>query len=153
MRTNERTAYRLNQTENKANRLSGVSPRRFHETCFACGSESNQGLQLRFRQDGNSISGRTRIRKSFQGYDGVAHGGIVTTLLDAAMVRCLHNVFKQEPFTCKLDVRFRLPVPTNVPIDITASVVSRRSNRCMVGGEIRSDNTLLAHATGVFMLR
>jgi acyl-coenzyme A thioesterase PaaI-like protein len=153
MTTREQPARRSNQSAGKTAQLSKASDRRFHETCFACGPESHQGLQLRFRQEGNSICGKTTIRESFQSYDGIAHGGIVTTLLDAAMVRCLHNVFKQEPFTCKLDVRFRSPVPTNALIDITARIVSKRSKRCMVEGEIQYDHTLLARATGVFMLR
>jgi len=153
MTNREKANRRSGQTIGRTMRRASNPRHRFHQSCFACGSTTFQGLRLQFRQDGLSIRGTTIIRKSFQSYDGIAHGGIVTTLLDAAMVRCLHNVYRQEPFTCKLDVRFRLPVPTNVPVGITARIMAKRNNRCSVAAEIRIEENLHAHADGVFMLR
>lgn len=141
------------QTAKSNRRKSDSSKQSFHSTCFACGSVSLQGLKLEFQQNGDVISGKTTIEKSFQSYEGIAHGGILTTLLDAAMVRCLFNIFHQQPFTCRLDVRFRNSVPTGVPIEIKARFLSKRSNRCTVEAEIHRKGKLCAQAHGVFMLR
>lgn len=125
----------------------------FHSECFACGSRSERGLHLHFEQQGDRISGSITIGTDFQSYEGITHGGIITTLLDAAMVRCLYNVFHQQPFTCRLDVRFRHSVPTNVPVVIKAHIVSKRTNRCAVEAEVRRENQLCVRGQGVFMLR
>jgi len=125
----------------------------FHFTCFACGPDSLKGLRLKFDQRGDCTNCTTTIDSAYQSYQGIAHGGIITTLLDAAMVRCLYNVFRQQPFTCRLDIRFWHSIPTNVPVDIKARVVSKRGNRCTVEAEIFRRCQLHARAHGVFMLR
>ena len=55
-------------------------------TCFACGTENDFGLHLQFKDDTDGCSRDVSIPPHFQSYKGVVHGGIVATLLDAAMV-------------------------------------------------------------------
>jgi acyl-coenzyme A thioesterase PaaI-like protein len=56
--------------------------------CFACGLENEFGLKLTFYADGEGgATGEYIIPKRFEGYPGVAHGGIVSTMMDEALVR------------------------------------------------------------------
>lgn len=125
----------------------------FHSTCFSCGPKIPHGLHLNFQQDGKSVRCSTVITDSFQSYEGIVHGGIITTIIDAALVNCLHNIFNQDPFTGRLDVRFLHSIPTNVKIDIQAHFVSRRKNLCIGEAMIYRDNQLQVRAVGTFMLR
>src|SRR6202162_6515957 len=54
--------------------------------CFACGRKSEIGLHLHFEQqpDG-SVRSAVTLEQPYQGWRGLAHGGVVATLLDEAM--------------------------------------------------------------------
>ena len=125
----------------------------FHSTCFSCGQNILHGLHLNFQQDDKSVRCSMVITDSFQSYKGIVHGGIIATIIDAALVNCLHNIFKQDPFTGRLDVRFLHSIPTNVKIDIQAHFVSRRKNLCIGEAMLYRDNKLQVRAIGTFMLR
>ena len=70
---------------------------RHHPHCLLCSAQNNRGLQVPFRacEDG-SVAATLAILAELQGYRGVAHGGIVTSLLDAAMVNCLFTSTTQS---------------------------------------------------------
>lgn len=96
--------------------------------CFVCGLENPHGLKLAFYQDGpDSVVCRYTVPERFQGYPGVVHGGIVTSIMDEAVGRVFmiedHNRFM---FTAKLTTRFRKNVPIETPLKITAQVVRDR---------------------------
>lgn len=56
---------------------------------------------------------------AWQGYSGTLHGGMICTLLDAAMTHCLFSL-GLEGVTADLQVRFLNPVP--VPGDCLLSL-------------------------------
>ena len=96
--------------------------------CFVCGLENSIGLQLAFYQDGpDSVICNYTVAEKYQGYPGVVHGGIVTSILDEAVGRVFmiddHNRFM---YTAKLTSRFRQPVPIQQPLKITAQIVKDR---------------------------
>src|SRR5713101_7953815 len=55
--------------------------------CFGCGGANDAGMKLAFEQDNvnKRIVGRFVLGESYQGGGGMAHGGIIATLLDEAM--------------------------------------------------------------------
>jgi acyl-coenzyme A thioesterase PaaI-like protein len=57
--------------------------------CFGCGGANNSGMKLTFEQDNakRRIIGRFVLGERYQGGGGMAHGGIIATLLDEAMGR------------------------------------------------------------------
>ena len=57
--------------------------------CFACGKENPDGLQLEFKysEDGSKVETTYIPPEKFQGWKGIVHGGIITTLLDEIMAR------------------------------------------------------------------
>ena len=83
---------------------------RSHPRCAVC-SEAGpcaMGLQFRLLGDG-SVEEAFDCSDRFQGYPGMLHGGVISSLLDGAMTNCLfaHGIVA---VTADLKVRFRHPV-------------------------------------------
>jgi acyl-coenzyme A thioesterase PaaI-like protein len=81
--------------------------------CFACGLENPVGLRLAFYSVGpNEVEAEYNIPDHFQGYPGVAHGGIVAALLDEAVGR---TAMIEDPnhftVTGTLEIHYRRPIP------------------------------------------
>lgn len=95
--------------------------------CFACGANNPVGLKLDFKFISDQFVAKTIIDEKYQSYKGIVHGGIITTMLDEAMGGYLFK--KGEPaYTGKLEIRYRKPTPTGVPITIRGWVASRKHN-------------------------
>ncbi|MEX2144272.1 MAG: PaaI family thioesterase [Anaerolineales bacterium] len=96
--------------------------------CFACGLENPIGLKLTFYgQEDGSVTGEYTIPKQYEGYPGIAHGGIVASILDEALTRVFmvndHNRFM---YTGKLTVRLRKHVPVEQALRISAHALKDR---------------------------
>ncbi len=85
-----------------------------------------------------------------QGYDGVMHGGVVSTLHDSAMA---HSLFALEvsAMTAELTVRFIKPVPLNTELTVTARRVKLRKNVHYLESEIRVNGVICSSACGKFI--
>ncbi|MCX6132330.1 MAG: PaaI family thioesterase [Ignavibacteriales bacterium] len=124
----------------------------FHAECFACAPAHEQGLRLHFDSNGINTTCRAEIGSVHQSYDGIVHGGIIATLLDATMIRCLHSAFGGNPLTCRMDIRYREVVPIYTGITISACVTSRRGTHCWVHATITQNDRLCVTARGTFKL-
>ena len=89
---------------------------------------------------------------SWQGYQGVLHGGMVSTLLDAAMTHCL---FGQgiEAMTVELRIRFLESTPCNQLLFLRARLLSQRRGVYHLSAELSSTAKRLARAEAKFMSR
>ena len=55
------------------------------DLCFGCGEKNPCGLKLKFDWDGRTASSHFTPTELHQGWQGIIHGGILTSLLDEAM--------------------------------------------------------------------
>ena len=94
--------------------------------CFACGLDNPYGLKLDFRIEGDCFVTETTLAREYQSYTGVAHGGIVSTLLDEAMGGYL-VALGEKAVTGRLSVRYRHPTPIGEILKIEGKIESRRS--------------------------
>ncbi|HHZ16821.1 MAG TPA: PaaI family thioesterase [Peptococcaceae bacterium] len=120
--------------------------------CFGCGEKNPVGMKLKFAQEGEVVSTTFCPPATYQGYPGVLHGGIVSTLFDEVMSQCLF-VLNQPAFTARLEVRFRHNIPVEKPVRFEAWIVRRKG--LLVDLEARAlleDGKLAAEAKGRFML-
>lgn len=92
--------------------------------CFACGPKNPIGLHLRFEATSGGCRTRFVAGKEHQGYEGVVHGGIVSTLLDEVVVQALWAA-GIPAVTAKLEVRFVQPVPVGEELEARAVLVER----------------------------
>ncbi len=122
--------------------------------CFACGLENNLGLKLTFYDDGQGGAvGEYSIAKEYESYPGIAHGGIVATIMDEALIRALiledHN---RMFYTARLNTRLRKHVPVETPLHIHARVLSDRGRVAEAESKIyNEEGDLLAEAQGLMM--
>lgn len=119
--------------------------------CFGCSPTNVAGMQLRFRREGDRVYARYRVPDRFHGAPGVAHGGIVATMLDE--ISCAAAVFVGDRFvvTGELAVRYERPVPVEAPLEVEAEIVKRTHPRyAEIEARVRQGGTVLARSTGKF---
>lgn len=108
-------------------------------------------MQYRFR-DPQTLECVLRFAQRFQGFDGVIHGGILTTALDDAMANlaCLQG---EAAVTAELTIRFKRPVFVDEPVVVRAQV-TRRSGRLLEcsGVIVDLDGIERASASGKFLI-
>ncbi len=122
--------------------------------CFVCGVENVAGLQIRFFNDGpNQSRAQITLDERFQSYPGVAHGGILATILDETIGRApMAGNPNRFMFTAKLEIRYRQVVPLNVPLTVTARLEKDRGSLAIGVGEIcLPDGSIAAEATATLM--
>jgi acyl-coenzyme A thioesterase PaaI-like protein len=98
--------------------------------CFACGELNEHGLHLTIHTDPGGSWTETTLDQRFQGWDAVAHGGIVCTLLDEVMAWAVIGRGTWG-VTARLNVAFRRPIPVGSRIRAEGWVVdeNRRAHR------------------------
>lgn len=123
-----------------------------HEHCFACGPKQTvYSLQLSFEQTSNfEVQGHFWVGPEYQSYDGILHGGIVSTLLDAAMTNCLLKL-GIKALTADLHIRFIAPVTVGQTIHMKATILKHRRHVYFMESSLWSENTELAKAAAFFM--
>ena len=90
----------------------------------------------------------TTLSNDFQGWRGVAHGGIVMALIDEAIAYAASSV-GWKGVTAECSTRFRKPVPLGVSLRIRGTVTWQRRNVVGVEAEIVGpDGTVLATGEG-----
>ena len=76
--------------------------------CFVCGRANSLGLKLEFvEEDGEYITYFTP-GKQHQGYVNIAHGGIISTVMDEVMARYVH-ILGHHAVTGEMTIRFKKP--------------------------------------------
>lgn len=122
-----------------------------HDNCLLCGKDNPYSLRLTFqtRADG-SVETTFRGNSFLQGYEGILHGGVISSLLDCAMTNCLfsRNI---RAMTGELVVRFRHPVSVNSLIGLRARVLSSSPPLYRMRAEIFKEERLMAWAKAKFI--
>lgn len=118
-------------------------------TCFLCGRQNPVGLKITWVNDreANQIRARVVVPEHFNGYPGVVHGGIVAAILDETAGRAvlLNGDDENLMVTVKLEVRYRKPTPTGVPLTAVGWVIQQAETRARVASELRlEDGTVTA---------
>jgi acyl-coenzyme A thioesterase PaaI-like protein len=122
--------------------------------CFGCGALNPVGLRLQFYAlpDGEGVWAPFLPTEVFEGYGGMIHGGIISTMLDEIMAWSLYDR-QIWAVTATMSTRFRKPVEIGVPVRLLGRVVRDRGRILEVAGEVRreADDVLLAEASATFM--
>ena len=90
--------------------------------CFVCGEKNERGLKIDFKPgEENSAVAETSLSRTYEGYEGIIHGGIISTLLDEAMSKTIH-FHKLAAVTAELTVRFKNSLPADTKFTVYAQV-------------------------------
>jgi acyl-coenzyme A thioesterase PaaI-like protein len=119
--------------------------------CFACGTLNTHGLRLLLHVEPGRSWSAVALDERFEGWGGIAHGGILCTILDEVMAWALVGS-DNWGLTTRLSVEFRKPVEVGRPFLAEGWVT--RSRRRLVDTAARlvdtSTGTELATAEGVY---
>lgn len=119
--------------------------------CFGCGTLNIHGLRLALHSGDGRCWIETTLDGRFEGWDGIAHGGVITAILDEVMAWSVveHDLWG---VTARLSVEFKRPVAIGVPIRGEGRVTSVRRRLVETEGRLVDANgILLALATATFV--
>lgn len=111
--------------------------------CFACGSKNPIGLKLKFQEKDGWTYFKTNLKKEFQGWSAIAHGGIVCTLLDEVMVWAAY-IKGIGTVTAEITVRFKNPTPVPGLIEGRGRITGEKGRVIFTEGEIVASGKTLA---------
>lgn len=125
-----------------------VAPHR----CFACGSLNEHGLQLDLHVAEDRCWTDISLPDRFQGWDGIAHGGIVCTILDEVMAWSLAAT-DNWGLTARMSVDFKRPIRLEEPIRGEGWITSSRRRIHETAARIvdAASGEVLATATGTYV--
>ena len=93
-----------------------------HPQCIACSLTNRNGLHLKFDvADDKSVKADFQYNKVFEGYPGILHGGIISSILDSAMCNCMFARGKVA-VTAEMAIKFCYPVETCKKATVSARV-------------------------------
>jgi uncharacterized protein (TIGR00369 family) len=123
-------------------------------TCFVCGRENRFGLGMRWENDRErkQVRATLTVPEHYNGYPGVVHGGIVAAMLDETAGRAIQLEGGADCLmvTLKLEVVYRRPTPTGIPLTVTGRVLQQTGTRATVEGDITlPDGTVTAQCSAV----
>ncbi len=109
--------------------------------CFVCGSDNPGGLHLHFEIDERNRCLRTTFIPPdiYQGWDGIVHGGILSTLLDEAVAKLAYEL-GYDIVTVKLNVTFRRPARIRQPLHVFGQL-DRVTSRLIEGSSRIEDGS------------
>lgn len=128
-------------------------PKLEEDFCFGCGTENPIGLNLYFYASGDYVCADFTPGKNYQGWENMAHGGILFTLLDEVMSWTIIYFERIFFVTRKMEIKYVKPVMVGTPLTIKGSIVDT-SNKPMIkvkGEVVDEKGKILARGTGEFI--
>ena len=120
--------------------------------CFACGTLNASGLHLDLHVDGERCWTDLEIPDRFQGWDEIAHGGIVATILDEVMAWSLVDA-DSWGLTARMSIDYKRPVPLGRPIHAEGWITESRRRIVTTAGRMvdGTSGELLATAEAMYV--
>ena len=123
---------------------------RVHPKCIVCSSENAKGLHLHFDiADNGDVNAVFQCNEAFEGYFGILHGGVISSILDGAMCNCMF-ARGQAAVTVEMITRFRHPVVTGKEATVSARIIRTSHLLYLLEAEIIQDGKIKVTAKGKF---
>lgn len=92
------------------------------------------------------------IPSHFEGYPGVAHGGIIAMLMDEVMGYAFRGRYSKHALTIRLSITYIEPAPLNELLLVEARVAkeSAAPNKQVIAEILNHDRRCFASASGIF---
>jgi uncharacterized protein (TIGR00369 family) len=122
--------------------------------CLACGPANSTGLRLKLFVDPETGIVQTRFaaRADHIGFEGLAHGGVIATVMDEVMVWAASWSGKRFCLCGEMSVRFRRRAEVGRVLVCTAHVLSIRSKLIATSAEAADESgRTIATATGKYV--
>ena len=122
--------------------------------CFVCGVNNDMGLKSAFYElEDGTVAALVTPKPEHQSYPMRVHGGVISAMLDETIGRAI-NITEPDTWavTADINIRYRHPVPYDVPLIVTGRVT--RNTRLIFDGEgeiILPDGTVAASGHARYM--
>jgi len=122
---------------------------RDNERCYVCGKKNPAGLAVDFaiNVEARSISAVFTPSDIHQGYEGIIHGGILSSLLDEAMVKLAFNL-GIPAVTAEIIVTFKAPAAPGLELLITGIITQETKKLILAEARIERGPVVIAEAKG-----
>jgi acyl-coenzyme A thioesterase PaaI-like protein len=127
---------------------------REHPMCVVCGPRNPSGLKLKFKvQPDGSVTSVFDCLPVLQSYPNVLHGGIISAILDSAMVNALFAI-DIVAVTATLELRYRAPTVTGRFAMVRAWIESDNAYPLYLQrAELIQDGKVMVEAKAKFLVR
>lgn len=123
-----------------------------YQNCFVCGKANPIGLKVEFQYNQEGCARADLVlTELFEGYPGVIHGGILSTLLDEVMAKAVIKSGKIA-FTARLNVTYRKPLAPQGTVHLEGQIVTAKTRTIQTRAKIFDDNIVYAEAEAVFIV-
>ena len=122
--------------------------------CLVCGRDNPHGIHLHLHVDEATgiVTSQFSPERHHVGFEGIVHGGLLSTVLDEAMVWAATWSGKRFCVCGELNVRFRKSVPIGPPVHVEAKITSVRSRLIETEGFLRdAAGQVLAESVGKYV--
>ena len=138
---------------NEASNLKDL-PAIQNQMCFGCSSNNPSGLQMKFYGDKESVVSWITIPEHLCGWSKMAHGGVVTTILDEIMSWSALYLLKKVIVTRTITIEFIKQVQINEALKAEGKVLEFKSEKeaIMEGFIYNHKGDLCTRSTGNFAL-
>lgn len=125
-----------------------------YDMCMGCGAAHPAGLHMRLiAGEGVTVSGTAKISEMHQGAPGLAHGGVLATVMDELLGSCLWLLHLYS-VTAHLEVDYVRPVPVGTTLVLFAEGLKVEGRKFYARGEARLasiDGEVCVRAEGLFV--
>jgi uncharacterized protein (TIGR00369 family) len=120
--------------------------------CFVCGKENPAGLGVDFEIDREqrTIGAKFRPSDVYQGYEGIVHGGILSALLDEAMVKLTVGL-GTPAVTAQMTVTFTAPSAPGDELFVSGKLTHETRRLIQAEAKIERGPVVIAEAKGKLM--
>lgn len=123
-----------------------------YDRCFVCGKANPIGLKLDFTYDEAGAAYATlSVDQVFEGYPGVVHGGILSTLLDEVMAKAIIQSGKIA-VTAKLSISYRKALNSGQTVEIKGWITKAKTRIISTAASISDESGIYAEAEAVFVV-
>ncbi|MFX0183200.1 MAG: PaaI family thioesterase [Candidatus Hodarchaeota archaeon] len=128
-------------------------PSRGFVDCFGCSPYNAKGLKLKMWYTEKGCMSYYTIPNEYCGFKGLAHGGIIATLLDEVAAWTIVAQLFRVGITRQILIRYLKPVPTNEELEIEGELFRNDEQNAVVHAKIRSkEGIILAEAESNWLL-
>jgi uncharacterized protein (TIGR00369 family) len=114
--------------------------------CFACGELNEIGLHLKLNLEPGLCWTELEMPRRFEGWDGIIHGGILSTILDEVMAWALVSC-DNWGVTARMSIEYRKPVMVGQRIRAEGRLTETRRRIQVTAGRILDADTGVELAT------
>ncbi len=122
---------------------------RDNDYCYVCGKNNPEGLHVNFKIDREKkeITGTFTPSRKHQGYEGIVHGGILSSLMDEAMAKLAFSL-GIPVMTAEIIVKFKSPASPDQELTVSGRITDESRRMIQAIARVERGPLVIAEATG-----